>query len=381
MLELYWKLQQQSSAMAQESVDFVDRIYEAAVLGELWPNVLQELATLAGARGSILLAANPHSARWVASAGVHQLTSDWFREGWAHKNTRGTLLHKARSAGFLREIDIYESRHALESDPQIKEFFRPRGFGWGAGTIISVPNGDNLIFSIEREFDKGPVEDEAVCRLDMVRPHLARAALLSARLGFERARAMAQAMEAIGVPAAILRTGGRFIATNPLFEKLMPTIIADRRNRLMLVNPESDRLFENALAKLDHGIKRGEVLSIAVPAAGEYSPIALHLVPVCGMAHDIFSQAASILIATPVDKHVSPDAALLEGLFDLTPAEAKVARAIADAKSIGQIARRNGVSANTIRNQLRAIFAKTGTGRQTELVRLLTGSALNVRAE
>jgi DNA-binding CsgD family transcriptional regulator len=290
-------------------------------------------------------------------------------------------LQAARAAGFLREVDIYDSRDQIENDPHVKDFLRPRGLGWAAGTLVSVPNGDNIIFSIEREYAKGPVEDAAVGRLDLVRPHLARAALLSARLGFERARALAQAMQAVGLPAAVLRHGGCLSATNLLFEKLIPAVIEDRRNRVVLVNRDSDRLLESALANLNHGVKQAGVLSIAVPAASGHSPMALHLVPVCGIAHDIFSQAASILIATPVDRNISPNAELLEGLFDLTPTEARIARAIAQARSIEAIARLNDVSIGTVRNQLKSIFAKTGTGRQVELVRLLSGLTIRGSSE
>jgi DNA-binding CsgD family transcriptional regulator len=361
--------------MSSAPNDFLDRIYEAAVVGELWPNILHELATIAGAQGGVMLTANPTTTRWVGSVGIQQLILEWFREGWAQNNTRGARLLAAHSAGFLREIDIFDSRDAIDNDPNIKEFFRPRGMGWAVGTIIPVPSGDSLIFSIEREFAKGPVEDARVRRLDLLRPHLARAALLSARLGLERARAIAQAMQAIGLPAAVLRKGGRLAAANAMFEKLVPAVFADHRHRIVLANRDSDRLLENALAKLDRGMKQGEVLSIAVPAAADQLPMALHLVPVCGMANDIFSQAVSILIATPVDRSASPSAELLQGLFDLTPTEARVARAIGQAKSINAIAVAHHVSQSTVRDQLKAIFAKTGTRRQVELSRLLSGIA------
>lgn len=353
--------------------DFVDRIYEAASVVELWPKVLDDLTTVADGSGCVMFAANPSSAHWIASHGMEQLVLDWFRDGWAQNNTRGARLQAAQTAGFIREIDIYESRCQIENDAQIREFLRPRGLGWAVGTFVAVPTGDNLIFSIEREFAKGPVENAAVTKLNIVRPHLARAALLSARLGLERARAMAQAMQAIGLPAAVLRRGGRLVATNAMFEKLMPATIEDRRNRIVLTNPDSDRLLVNTLAKLDLGIKQGEVLSIAIPSVNGQLPMALHLVPVCGMAHDIFSQATSVLIATPVDRSASPNAELLEGLFDLTPTEAKIARAIGQAHSIEAIGAAHNVSVNTVRNQLRSIFTKTGTGRQAELVRLLSG--------
>ena len=356
--------------------DLVDRVYEAAAVGELWPDVLRELAVLTGGLGSVMAAATPNSSRWVASAELQQFITDWFREGWAANNTRGARLQSAQAAGFLRDIDVFDSRDQMDNDPQVRDFLRPRGMGWAVGTVLSVPNGDNIIFSIEREYVKGPFEDAVVGRLDVLRPHLARAAVLSSRLGFERARAVAQALQAVGLPTAVLRTGGRLAATNALFDKLMPGVIEDRRSRVALVNRDSDRLLETALAKLDRGVMQGEVMSIAVPAASGRSPMALHLIPVCGVAHDIFSQAVSILIATPVDRNASPNAELLEGLFDLTRTEARIARAIAQAQSIQEIADLYGVSTGTVRNQLKSIFAKTGTGRQVELVRLLSGLAM-----
>jgi hypothetical protein len=49
----------------------------------------------------------------------------------------------------------------------------------------------------------------------------------------------------------------------------MPAVIADRRSRIVLANRESDRLLENSSAKLNRGMKQGEVLSIAVSAAAD----------------------------------------------------------------------------------------------------------------
>jgi DNA-binding CsgD family transcriptional regulator len=62
---------------------------------------------------------------------------------------------------------------------------------------------------------------------------------------------------------------------------------------------------------------------------------------------------------------------LLEALFDLTPAEAGVASLLVEGKSVDEIAGARGVMQNTIRMQLKLIFAKTGTRRQAELVKLL----------
>ena len=66
----------------------------------------------------------------------------------------------------------------------------------------------------------------------------------------------------------------------------------------------------------------------------------------------------------------------MKGLFDLTPAEARVACGIGEAKSIEALAAQLGVSRETVRVQLKAVLGKTGLNRQAELASLLSGLAL-----
>jgi DNA-binding CsgD family transcriptional regulator len=62
--------------------------------------------------------------------------------------------------------------------------------------------------------------------------------------------------------------------------------------------------------------------------------------------------------------------------YDLTPAEARLAAALAEGESLEEAAGLLGITRNTARTHLKRIFAKTGTNRQGALVRLLlTGPA------
>jgi DNA-binding CsgD family transcriptional regulator len=85
-------------------------------------------------------------------------------------------------------------------------------------------------------------------------------------------------------------------------------------------------------------------------------------------------RTATVILRDPARRLqlAAPD---LEQLFDLSPAEARLARLLADGLSMEEAAVHLGVSRNTVRSQLQAIFAKTGTNRQGELVRLLLSSA------
>lgn len=63
--------------------------------------------------------------------------------------------------------------------------------------------------------------------------------------------------------------------------------------------------------------------------------------------------------------------AFLQQRYGMTPAEARLAAALANGASLQQAAERFGVVKGTVRTQLKQIFAKTHTQRQSDLVRLL----------
>lgn len=78
-----------------------------------------------------------------------------------------------------------------------------------------------------------------------------------------------------------------------------------------------------------------------------------------------------MVLATPVVARPVLPADLLVSLFDLTPAEARVAHKIAAGATVETIAETLGVSRETVRSQLKAALAKVGLTRQAELVGLL----------
>jgi DNA-binding CsgD family transcriptional regulator/PAS domain-containing protein len=78
------------------------------------------------------------------------------------------------------------------------------------------------------------------------------------------------------------------------------------------------------------------------------------------------------------DADMAPDleAEMMRQIFDLTPAEAAVARRLTDGLSLEDTALALDISRNTARAHLRSIFSKSGIRRQTELVRLVLNSAV-----
>lgn len=360
--------------MAVDSNHLVDRIYEAGLLPSLWPAVLGELGDSIGGNGGLLFAVREGYVRGVAS-GEHAGIMDLFMGGeWSQRDQALKRAYALNHPGFVNDGDLFTEQE-LETDYVYRNFYRKHGLGYRAGTIIPMPIGDSIAIVMPRHHENGPVPREVVTFLDGLRPHLARSALTANRLGFEKARAQAEALQALGIPGAVLRDRGRLFAANALFQALMPSLFEDRMHRLVVADEMADGLLADALETLPIGGWRA-VRSIAVAATPERVPMVLHLIPVRGTAHDIFVQSTALLVVTPVDRAAVPTAEVLQGLFDLTPAEARVARGIARAETIEALAEATGVNRETVRSQLKSVLSKTGVSRQQELVSLLGGKAV-----
>lgn len=87
--------------------NLVDRIYEAAVIPETWPSTLHEISEIGGARGVILLTANPAGSRWISSPGVYQDMLAYEEGNWHLKNMRLQRFLAKQHAGFLRDVDVF----------------------------------------------------------------------------------------------------------------------------------------------------------------------------------------------------------------------------------------------------------------------------------
>jgi DNA-binding CsgD family transcriptional regulator len=355
----------------------IDRIYEAGLVPALWPSLLGELGATVGGNGGFLFGVRDGYVSAVNSVEYDQTVQMFLNDGWRE---RDPLLPRAialNRAGFVTDYDLV-SEEEIATNEVYCNFYRKHGIGYRAGTIIPMPSGDSIAIVVPRHQDRGPVSQQVVQLLDGLRPHLARASLAANRLGFEQARAQVDALQALGLPGAVLRTPGRLFTANGLFDALIPSLFQDRAQRIALTDVAADALFAEALDTLALAGGRS-VKSIPVAATAARVPMVLHVIPVRGSARDIFTQAVALLVVTPVDRAVVPTAEVLQGLFDLTPAEARVARGIGRAETIDALADATGVNRETVRSQLKAVLSKTGLSRQQELVSLLAGKAF--RAE
>jgi DNA-binding CsgD family transcriptional regulator len=348
-------------------VEVSDLIYEAALIPEKWPLVLDRLASMCGAVGGVLFAATDRKSAWTASASLTGAMNRFVADGWAQRNSRVMRGFEKGQQRFVTEEDLFEPGE-VDNDPIYTEFFRPNGMGWSAGTGVQVPNGDLIVLSVERAYDLGPVDPRAVQKLQVLRADLSRAAMIAARLAFERCRTAVETLTFLGLPAAAVTKAGSIVCGNDEFLAEQDLWKVRAHDRIAIVSNGPAKLLAEALETIE--LHQG-VRSFPVWKPESQDRAVLHVIPIRRSAHDLFAQSVALVVLTKPRSHPTQSLVLLQGLFDLTPAEASIAARIAVGESIASIATVDGKSDLTVRSQLKAILQKTGCSRQAELVSLL----------
>lgn len=359
---------------ANEFGDAVAMLYEAAAVPEVWPAAISRLSQIAGCFGGLLFTHSQHGTNWVSCDPVRPIVQRFIDEGWMQRNTRmeGLLAHCG--TGFVGDHDVF-SGEELEKMPVYRDFLIPNGFGWGAATHVRSASGDNIILSLERRYDRGPVSQREIEVLDNIRPHLARAAVLASKLQMQRAQASLDSFELAGSPAALIGAKGNVSAANPSFETLLGQVIIRARDRIALDDDRANALLQKALAELAHD-RLGDTRSIPIPRRDDSPAFIIHVLPIRRQALDIFSRAQAMLVVTTSNRSLRIEASLLCELYDLTRAEAAVANRVLEGLTVNEIAIEHRVSRETVRSQVKKVLSKTGCQSQTDFIRRLAALAV-----
>jgi DNA-binding CsgD family transcriptional regulator len=186
-----------------------------------------------------------------------------------------------------------------------------------------------------------------------------------------RLHAAVETLGLFGLAAGIVHRDGRVLAMNAQLEALTHHVQFVPHRRLAMVDTKANL----QLAHTIDGLQKAHATAIRTfpsrPRGQE--PAVVHIVPGSRLARDLGDSGLAMIVIAPVTPPQAPDAILIRSLFGLSPREARVARAIAQGRTIDQIAAESGVSRETVRTQVKAILAKTGTNRQAEMVLLLAG--------
>ncbi|OQP87742.1 hypothetical protein BTR14_04050 [Rhizobium rhizosphaerae] len=350
-------------------LDLTSRIYEAAFLSDVWQPVLHDLAGAVAAEGAVIANISDPAIPYIASPGVAPLYDEFFRGGWLQNNAKTKALLSLPVGGFFCDADHLSDAWMAEQ-PVYRDFYWPRGFGYAAGTVIESPNGDLVTISIEKKRGERGLDRGELDRLNDLRPHLARAALLACRFALARIEASLEALSLAGLPAASIRADGRVIAANALFPGIVDQATIESQDRLLVRHREVNQALYALLAQARQRSAEGAPpsRSFPIPSRPGSLPAVLHLLPVTGAVRDIFVSAAFFVVITPLKRQAAVSTDILRGLFDLTPAEARIGQSLVEGATIKETADSFGIAVETARSHVKSILAKSGMSRQGDFV-------------
>ena len=179
------------------------------------------------------------------------------------------------------------------------------------------------------------------------------------------------ALNAMHLPAVALDQHGFVADANAAADAVFDQNIKIKDKRLFIRDPDARTLLKGTIDQLKDLPRLAPFEPVIVPRTDKL-PVIVRIWPFNGPAHPPGQDVRALLTFNALGPRPGPPAAILAKTFRLTPSEAKLACIIARGAPPYIAARELKISRETARNQLKSVFAKTGTHRQSELVALLS---------
>lgn len=283
----------------------------------------------------------------------------------------------------IGDIDTPLTTLSCLSEPELRatrfyqEWAGPQGLREGC-MVKFVDTSDRFgLLGTSIYADRDIISGEEQRFLALLSPHLRRAALIGDLL--DQARVMAhfyrETLNALATPIVLTDAEGRILYANGSAERMLSgdAPIQSRAGLLQSQNPAMGGALLTAIAAAANADVTLGARGIGLPISGVgQSPAVAYVLPLtAGTARAAFSPArAAVFVSTTISTTPIPEAVLIT-LYDLTPAEARVLLKIGSGVGATATALALGIGENTLKTHLNRIYAKTGTSRQPDLVKLI----------
>jgi DNA-binding CsgD family transcriptional regulator/PAS domain-containing protein len=342
-----------------------------------WPSVLQLLGRTLNCHCAAAVSTTPDRDT-PRSLGTLGITVDDHREflgTWHKRNVYGSRC-PIRAGAIVLGQDIVPQAELVRS-AMYREYLAPRAIQEILRLDVLHADDRSLSISLGRPWSSGAFTKDELQFVHIVMPHLQHAATVQARLGDASAlaRSALDALETAQAPVFVLDRRGRVVHASIEAERLLcesDGLIAGANGLRAATPTHSGRLA--ALVGRAAGSNGAPVVSgtLRLPRPSGKPDLTLVAMPLSPRASlPLAHRPAVVLQVTDPLARPTPNRALLAEAFELTPAEADLAADLLCGLGVREIAARRERSIATVRTHLASVLAKTGTSRQSELVRLL----------
>lgn len=352
-------------------LDLVAEIYDAAVMPERWPIVLDRCREFIGGASAAIFAKDVTGHRrqlfHVDGRLDTEQTHAYFSRLAPFDPSNAVQVYAELEQGMitskrLDHDDFASSRFAAE-------WAAPQGIV-DVGFATLERRGDRAtLFGVFRHERDGLGDDAMSERISLLAPHIRRAVSIADIVGrtTREADAFRSIIDGLAIAVLLVDPEGRITHANPAADVLSGRL------------PAGDFALRGTLRLERSQLRRmvGDDSSCARSASFETTAgeaLVAHILPLDGGARTfagLDSDPVAAIFIQPA--HFDPPS-IPEGLaraFDLTPAELRVALSTLRHDRVADVAGDLGISEATVKTHLSHIFSKTDTKRQADIVKLV----------
>lgn len=362
----------------------VERLYDAALAPEGWramatdlarafdsPSCAIQLRDLGSGRTLILSNTGNYDTKALAAYEAHYHATDMYVEGAMRVGMGVPLIG----------TQLVEDNKLLHSE-YYADWLKGVGIFHLTGGMMAIDDSAIAGVGIHRAYGRENYDTADREAMGLILPHLTRALQMYRKLhGLERQGAIGLAgLEAMAVGVMVVDAAGKLLFSNAVAERLLQKgqgiTISHGHLRAQSAdrNPALQHMIREAVAGFTGHSQHTGML---VLPRRDALPLSLLVCPAPGHRLDTDRlQATAIIFVNNPDDRITPTEAALVTQFRLTPAEAKLTAALLDGEHVDDYATRTGLSPHTVKTQLKAVFAKSGCGRQADLVRVVLSNPI-----
>jgi DNA-binding CsgD family transcriptional regulator len=343
----------------------------AASLGQQeWGDALETVAEATNSFGAVLLPVVGSLPLVSATRSMAQSFDVYASDGWIERDERYRGIKAFMHAGVVTDDDCMPSELRKRSG-FYQDFLAKCGLSSFAG--VRTGRGQNVWnLSLQRSHAQQNYTASEIDWLAALSNRLDAVVEASMALAMARGEAMLDAFQFSDRAALLLDRAGKVVRVNDAASLLLRGgDLQVAHGRILLNAPHAMEQLNRALKSLLWTRDSALVPPIVVAKRGP-GKLLIYPMGLSGLTDSPLSAFHAILVIADTDATRSVHVSTLRRAFDFTEAEARLAAAMADGQDLATFATAKGITKETARNQLKALFAKTGVRRQAELTSLLS---------
>ena len=281
--------------------------------------------------------------------------------------------------GELTSVRDLFTESELKKSLTYNEFLIPTGAGNSLQGHMRALSDVHIVMALVGSNAAPEWASDQIRTIKDLLPHLqqfvrVRQALADVQIDAIKSTTATLSSKRIGI--ALLSKYGRILEANDQTRRLLAkgTVLTDRKGFFGTTNATDalrlSELVHSASNTTPQSLNGGSMLT----KSRDGTTLVLHVTSLINqnesMFNDVFGRAVLVLIVDPLEA-VAVDAQKLQEALGLSPAESRVAAALACGGSVKSVARSLYRSEAAIRWQVRALLMKFGLSSQSELIRLL----------